>query len=615
MKIDAMTAAAFKPSRFIMRALDRRKYTDYGMAFAVGAWPILLAYLIGAHWTIGEHVGYWEIRNANWWSLTVLLPLLLLAFRFAMMRIVPVGSSRPPPLQPPVIDLLREESAKKHVYEALRRCVLSKRNVVFTLGVTLIVHILDAPTVLGPYLETRKGDPSWANIFQVNPAIDKLDNLLLLVFAGIAQFSAAFLGILTIVLFFRHNWFFLGNVYQRRWVPAGKEAQFFQINPKDVNRCFGFRIANVAFNMQVWGLMIAGAAMFLSRYQSVIKSGGSRIQDGLTLSALFPLPTQWVMALSWLVALLVVALPAFVKLLPRIPMGGARRVELSISKYLHEFFSDKAWPKDRSGRDEPLQIVAARFAQNSFWPTGDNRARVLFFFAWWIFFVVLLPVPLFVTLLPMPLSYPSAVVVVFVSFAVPAYAARLATFAALRQSLRYVDELLVAKAVEVKQPLDSLDPQSDQASDIGVFISYRRRDSAPYARSLHERLLAEFAPERIFMDIADIGPGDNFVQRIDQRLGGVDAVIVVIGEKWLAVTEDGSRPRIEDPADMVHIEVATALHRGKRVFPVLVGGAKMPAAQQLPGPLQELAQLNAIELSDTRWEYDVGRLIDAVKAR
>jgi hypothetical protein len=130
---------------------------------------------------------------------------------------------------------------------------------------------------------------------------------------------------------------------------------------------------------------------------------------------------------------------------------------------------------------------------------------------------------------------------------------------------------------------------------------------------LHERLLDEFRSERIFMDVADIAPGDNFVQRIDRALDAVDAVIVLIGEQWLTVVDGQSRPRIEDPADMVHVEIETALRRGKRVFPVTVGGAKMPAASALPGPLKGLAQLNAVEISDTRWAYDVGRLIEAVK--
>ena len=602
MKSDSAQAAAFTPSRFIIRVLDPSKTIDYGVAFALGAWPILLAYLIGAHWTIDKHVGYWN--SENWWSLAILLPVILFAFRFVMARIVPVGPSWPAAVQPPIVELVRGESAKQAVYEALRRRVLSRWNVVVPLAVTVIVHILDAPSVLAPYFGNDSPDPSWASMFAVKPEIGVAENLLLLIFAGMAQFSAMLLGIVSIVVLFQHNHFFLGNVYQRRWVPAGEEARFFQINPKDVNRCFGFRIANVAFNTQVQALMIAGAAMFLSRYAS--SSGSAGQATGWLPELSFPLPSQWLMSLSWLVALAVVALPAMVKLLPRIPGRGAERIELSISNYLQEFFSDEAWPKDKTGRDESHQLVAARFAQNSFWPTGDNRAGVLFFFAYWIFFV---------TLLPPPLNKPVALVIGLIFFAALAYLARLGTFAAFKHSLRYVDELLVSKGVEIEQRLDSADPRSDRTRDIGVFISYRRRDSAPYARSLHERLLDEFRSERIFMDVADIAPGDNFVQRIDRALDAVDAVIVLIGEQWLTVADGQSQPRIEDPADMVHVEIATALRRGKRVFPVTVGGAKMPPASALPGPLKGLAQLNAVELSDTRWAYDVGRLIDALKTR
>lgn len=118
------------------------------------------------------------------------------------------------------------------------------------------------------------------------------------------------------------------------------------------------------------------------------------------------------------------------------------------------------------------------------------------------------------------------------------------------------------------------------------------------------------------MDITDIAPGNDFARKFDNSLDAVDAaivVIVVIGEKWLTTQDERSKPRIQDPADMVHIEVATALRRNKRVVPVLVGAAQVPVVAALPEPLEGLAALNAVELSDTRWAYDVGRLNDALK--
>lgn len=50
------------------------------------------------------------------------------------------------------------------------------------------------------------------------------------------------------------------------------------------------------------------------------------------------------------------------------------------------------------------------------------------------------------------------------------------------------------------------------------------------------------------------------------------------------------------------------------VLPVLVEGASMPDEHELPKPLQQLARLQAIELSDSRWDYDIERLAQALEA-
>ncbi|MGB5201117.1 MAG: hypothetical protein WBR56_14595, partial [Sedimenticolaceae bacterium] len=215
----------------------------------------------------------------------------------------------------------------------------------------MIVHVLDAPYIFESYLGTPSTWPSWVSMFEVVPEIGRGTNLLLVLSAGLIQFAIVFIGLLAITLFFRHNLFFLRNVYQRRWVPPGEEARYFQVDPKDVNGCFGFRAANVAFNTQVRALMIAGVAIFLSRY-GVLVINAREESDFLRFppttpefGELFPLPSQWIMALSWLIALAVVALPALVKLLPRLGDRG----ECSVVDFLGEFFPDSAWPRDRLG--------------------------------------------------------------------------------------------------------------------------------------------------------------------------------------------------------------------------------------------------------------------------
>ena len=85
-------------------------------------------------------------------------------------------------------------------------------------------------------------------------------------------------------------------------------------------------------------------------------------------------------------------------------------------------------------------------------------------------------------------------------------------------------------------------------------------------------------------------------------------MLVVIGPAWATSAEEG-QPRLFSETDLVRTEVATALIRPDvLVVPVLVNGATMPKAEQLPEPLKPLATRQAIELSDTRWGYDVDQL-------
>ena len=58
------------------------------------------------------------------------------------------------------------------------------------------------------------------------------------------------------------------------------------------------------------------------------------------------------------------------------------------------------------------------------------------------------------------------------------------------------------------------------------------------------------------------------------------------------------------------MEIATALEKNLLVIPVLVQGAKMPKRDYLPEPLQALADKNAHEMSDSRWDHDVAKLVD-----
>jgi hypothetical protein len=147
----------------------------------------------------------------------------------------------------------------------------------------------------------------------------------------------------------------------------------------------------------------------------------------------------------------------------------------------------------------------------------------------------------------------------------------------------------------------------------GIFISYRRDDSGPAANKVHERLCARFGPAAVFMDVAGIEPGENFGAVIDEKVGFCDALVAVIGRRWLTSSDATGRRRLDDPSDWVRLEIAAALARGIKVIPILVDGAALPPAQELPGPLARLPQHQALELRAERFDGDARRLGDALE--
>jgi len=147
----------------------------------------------------------------------------------------------------------------------------------------------------------------------------------------------------------------------------------------------------------------------------------------------------------------------------------------------------------------------------------------------------------------------------------------------------------------------------------GIFISYRREDSAAYAGRLYDRLSAHFGADQVFMDVDDIPPGADFAAHIDAKVGSCDAMVVVVGKDWLTARNPAGLLRLSDPNDLVGLEVALALQRNVLVIPVLVGGAPVPKADELRTDLKTLARRNALKLSDEDFQRDADDLIQAIE--
>ena len=142
-----------------------------------------------------------------------------------------------------------------------------------------------------------------------------------------------------------------------------------------------------------------------------------------------------------------------------------------------------------------------------------------------------------------------------------------------------------------------------------VFISYRREDSEGQARALFQDLVARLGRDSVFMDVDSIGLGRDFRAVLQERLATCDVMLALIGRDWVDGKDKSGRRRLDIPGDFVRLEIAAALKRNIPVTPLLLHGAQMPTAEQLPEDLSDLAYRNGFELSHNRWESDVQELI------
>ena len=144
----------------------------------------------------------------------------------------------------------------------------------------------------------------------------------------------------------------------------------------------------------------------------------------------------------------------------------------------------------------------------------------------------------------------------------------------------------------------------------GVFICYRREDAAGFAGRIYDRLKSRLGRESVFIDVDNIPAGRDFVEVLTERVGRCDALVALIGRNWLTSADKDNHRRIDDPNDFVRIEIEAALERNVPVIPVLVDGAAMPQASDLPEGLKKLARRQGIEVSHKRFDADAEHLTD-----
>jgi hypothetical protein len=147
-----------------------------------------------------------------------------------------------------------------------------------------------------------------------------------------------------------------------------------------------------------------------------------------------------------------------------------------------------------------------------------------------------------------------------------------------------------------------------------IIISYRRSDSDVFAGRVRDRIASRYGEDSVFIDVDNIPFGKDFRVHIQEVMAEADAVLIVIGPKWLGASK-GGHSRIKDDADPVRIEVETALAKGTPTIPILVGKTNMPKPEQLPDSLRNFAFINAAPVDTGRdFHRDLNRVMATINA-
>lgn len=113
----------------------------------------------------------------------------------------------------------------------------------------------------------------------------------------------------------------------------------------------------------------------------------------------------------------------------------------------------------------------------------------------------------------------------------------------------------------------------------------------------------------MIIDVASIERGIDYTVAIEDQIRRAHVVLVVIGPDWLDARDDQQQLRLADPDDPVILEIQQALSGDKKVIPLLVDGAQMPAQSELPSSISNLSKRNGMKVGYESFDRDMQDLI------
>ena len=147
----------------------------------------------------------------------------------------------------------------------------------------------------------------------------------------------------------------------------------------------------------------------------------------------------------------------------------------------------------------------------------------------------------------------------------------------------------------------------------GIFICHRRDDSRGFSHAIHNQINQNIKTDQVFLDIATILPGEDYLEKLENSVSECAVFIVLIGPDWLDIKDENGNRRLDNPKDPIRSEVEMALNLEITTIPVLLPGATMPSVEELPESIKQLHRLQAITIGEN-FGIDVQVLIDTINA-
>lgn len=141
-----------------------------------------------------------------------------------------------------------------------------------------------------------------------------------------------------------------------------------------------------------------------------------------------------------------------------------------------------------------------------------------------------------------------------------------------------------------------------------AFISYRRNDQfasdhgpAVDGNGVAEEFVVAFQQklkksgfDHVFLDQLVIESGQGWLDVIFDEVSSCDAVVLIIGKKWLQILNEKAK---QGGHDILLEEIVVALSHDRNIIPVLVDGATMPHRGLLPKKIRAISYIQAMEVN------------------